>query len=65
MLDENVIHHTTCDIYIHFKGIKNVASINKSKKKKKIKYLKSENMIKTNAHVRHICLNKFSYMKNA
>ena len=42
---------------MHFKDIKGVASMNKSKKKKikkKIKYMKNGNiMIKTNIHIQH------------
>ena len=48
---------------MHFKGIKNVTSLNKSKKKKKkkrIKYMQNENIIKTNIHIQHIYLTDFS-----
>ena len=45
--------------YMHFKGIKIVAPVNKSKKL--IKYVKNENiMIKTNRLIQHICLTDFA-----
>ena len=48
MFYKNLIHYTKYDFFMHFKGIKSVASMHKSKKRNKwIKYMKNENtMIK-------------------
>ena len=52
---------------MHFKDIKGASSMNKSKKtkKKRIKYMKNENiMIKTNIHIQRVCLTDFA-IRNA
>ena len=50
--------------YMHFKGIKNIASMNKSKKKKWVKYMKNENITIENViHIQHICLTDFEYQR--
>ena len=47
--------------HMDFKGIESAASMNKSKKKKRTKYMENENiMIKTNIHAQHICLTDFT-----
>ena len=51
---KNVILH-----YMHFKGIKSVVSLSKSKKE--AKYIKNENIIiQTSIHTQHICLSYFA-----